>query len=485
MRWYLNVNGQQMGPLDESAVVQMIQSGQVREAWICQEGGSQWQALGAHPPFAQALQGGAPPPPVPAPPPTPAAAAPAAQQGFGQQPEQQGGFGQQPGQQGGFGQQPGQQGGFGQQPQQQGGFGQQPQQQGGFQQPGQQGGFGQQPQQQGGFGQQPQQQGGFGQQPQQQGGFQQPGQQGGFGQGGFGQPGQQQGGMGGVSAGDVAQSFSLQATGSWSVGALFKRVVGMFNPNNYWAEIGAAPGDVKSILMPSVLLMGLLVSVAALLGNLFAFFTFVKWAPGSMILGLLIGLILQTAVIIGEWFILSILINAFAGTFGAQKNPDAARKLAFGALFPMWVAGWLSIVPVGAIRFLGLAGLGFGCYLLYVGLPIVMGAPKEKAGGYTAATMGITFVITFVLMFLSACPVGCATGCAMRASLDRRIRMRRILRRLRRGALTPPPQRCVMPKKVSANGKAPAPARGGDLAQRGDTRFPQLVHARTFGAPSS
>jgi hypothetical protein len=53
MRFYLNRSGQNEGPLEEAAIAQMIQRGEVPPtAYICPEGGSAWQPLSSHPPFA-------------------------------------------------------------------------------------------------------------------------------------------------------------------------------------------------------------------------------------------------------------------------------------------------------------------------------------------------------------------------------------------------------------------------------------------------
>jgi hypothetical protein len=60
-----------------------------------------------------------------------------------------------------------------------------------------------------------------------------------------------------------------------------------------------------------------------------------------------------------------------------------------------------------------LAGLGYGAYFLYLGLPIMNGTPQEKATGYTAATIGIMFVISIVLAFVVACPASCLVASAM------------------------------------------------------------------------
>jgi hypothetical protein len=58
MRFYINRNGNNEGPLDESAIIGMIQRGEYNQGYICPEGGQAWSPLDSHPPFASALAGG-------------------------------------------------------------------------------------------------------------------------------------------------------------------------------------------------------------------------------------------------------------------------------------------------------------------------------------------------------------------------------------------------------------------------------------------
>src|ERR1019366_2975341 len=80
-------------------------------------------------------------------------------------------------------------------------------------------------------------------------------------------------------------------------------------------------------------------------------------------------------------FLVALLIDALAPTFGGEKNPLQALKLATFSYTPAWVAGVLHNIPALGVLVL-LAGL-YSLYVLYLGLPVLMKAPKEKAVGYT------------------------------------------------------------------------------------------------------
>ena len=360
MRWFLNVNGQNSGPYDDAAVVQMIQAGQLTAAWICKEGGNDWVALGAHPPFAQALLALQGAPGVPQTPP-----APQAPMTPGVQPPM-------PGQQ-----VPGQQ------------------------VPGQQV-----------PGQQPSQQWTPQTAP---------------------IPGPQVGAPN-MAAGPEAAPFQDGGNEKDSLGKLFGRIPKLFtSPSAYWDEVGKLKGGFAELLLPNVLLLVGASALFSFLGALIGFRHILAMAPGSMILGLAIAFILQIGVGVGIWLFMALFIDAFAGTFGAQKDGNAARKLALGALTPMWLAGILSIIPFRSVgMILGLAGFGYGCYLLFAGLPKLNATPAPKATGYTAAVMGLMIVISFGLGLLAACPTGCAVGCAARNAF-RKARIRRMIHRKLRG----------------------------------------------------
>jgi hypothetical protein len=109
-------------------------------------------------------------------------------------------------------------------------------------------------------------------------------------------------------------------------------------------------------------------------------------------------------------YLLSLVINALAPSFGAQKDPAQALKVAVYSFTPAWVAGIVQILPSLGILAL-LAGL-YGLYLFYLGLQRLMKCPKEKAVGYTAAVAGIAIAMMIVLSLV----VGAVAGAGSMAA---------------------------------------------------------------------
>src|ERR1017187_671552 len=94
-------------------------------------------------------------------------------------------------------------------------------------------------------------------------------------------------------------------------------------------------------------------------------------------------------------YILSLIINALAPSFGAQKDSGQALKVAVYSYTPAWVAGVLQILPTLGLLAV-LAGL-YGLYLLYLGLPRLMKCPQEKAVGYTAVVVVCAIVLSVII----------------------------------------------------------------------------------------
>jgi hypothetical protein len=98
-------------------------------------------------------------------------------------------------------------------------------------------------------------------------------------------------------------------------------------------------------------------------------------------------------------FVLGLIIDALAPSFGAQKNNAQALKVAVYSYTPAWLAGILNILP--ALGVLAILGALYGIYLLYLGLPRVMKNPEDKSAGYTAVTVIAAIVIGIVISIVA------------------------------------------------------------------------------------
>jgi hypothetical protein len=109
----------------------------------------------------------------------------------------------------------------------------------------------------------------------------------------------------------------------------------------------------------------------------------------------LVGAVFTFVMAIVGIFVLSLIINALAPTFGGQQSSAQALKVAVYSYTPAWVAGVLQLLPTLGILVI-IAAL-YGLYLLYLGLPRLMKCPEDKAIGYTVVVVICAIVISVVI----------------------------------------------------------------------------------------
>ena len=84
-------------------------------------------------------------------------------------------------------------------------------------------------------------------------------------------------------------------------------------------------------------------------------------------------------------YLVGLVINGLASVFGGRPDQRQALKTAAYALTPAWLGTALSFLPMGSLlQFI--AGL-YGVYVLYIGLPIMMQAKEDGAGGYASSVV--------------------------------------------------------------------------------------------------
>ena len=93
-------------------------------------------------------------------------------------------------------------------------------------------------------------------------------------------------------------------------------------------------------------------------------------------------------------YVLSLIIDYLAPTFGGTKSPIQALKVATYSSTAAWVSGIFALMP--GLRMLGILGL-YSVYLLYLGLPVLMKAAKDRSVAYTALVVVVEFVLFMII----------------------------------------------------------------------------------------
>lgn len=178
----------------------------------------------------------------------------------------------------------------------------------------------------------------------------------------------------------------------------------ILKPKETWAAIDTEPATPQSIYIPYVLALAAIGPLAQFIGGqVFGYGGFgVTFRPP--LVTALISAILSYGLALASVFVLALVIDALAPNFGGQKNQVQALKVAAYSATAGWLAGLFGLIPA-----LGILGL-YSFYLLYLGLPVLMKAPQDKALGYT-----VVVVIVAVVLFLV---VGLIVGAFMVPSLS-------------------------------------------------------------------
>jgi hypothetical protein len=198
-------------------------------------------------------------------------------------------------------------------------------------------------------------------------------------------------------------------------GKIIERVKGILTtPRTEWPVAAAEPATVGSLYAGYIAIVVALPTIAGFIkGSLIgsgAFGITVRTPIGMGIVGMLLHYVLTLALV----YVMALIINALAPTFGGQKDMVQALKTVAYAWTAYWIAGIAVIVPwLGWL--IAIAGGVYAIYLLYQGLPHTMKCPPEKAGGYTAVSVIIAIVLGWIVGAIVFGVVGTAamTGAAM------------------------------------------------------------------------
>ncbi len=168
----------------------------------------------------------------------------------------------------------------------------------------------------------------------------------------------------------------------------------ILKPAETWDVIALEPTDVPTLYKTWIAPLAAIGPIAAFIGMTiigsggFGFTVRVPFASG---LGFAI---LSFALSLGSVYVFALIVDRLAPHFGAERNFNQAFKVAAYAPVAAWLAAVFALIP--ALSVLAVVGL-YSLYLLFIGLPKLMKAPAEKAGGFTLAAIGAALVLYIVI----------------------------------------------------------------------------------------
>jgi len=175
---------------------------------------------------------------------------------------------------------------------------------------------------------------------------------------------------------------------------LFARVMAILTkPTSEWPLIAEEPATTADLYRNYILVLAAIPALCSFIKMSFIgmhvpFMGPIHVGVGAGLRGAIVGYALT---LVGV-YLMALLINALAPTFGGQKNPLQALKTVAYAYTASWVAGIGQLLPwIGVL--LTLAGAVYSIYLLNLGLPHTMKCPPEKSKAYTAVSIVIAILV--------------------------------------------------------------------------------------------
>jgi hypothetical protein len=166
----------------------------------------------------------------------------------------------------------------------------------------------------------------------------------------------------------------------------------LVDPKGEWPKIAAEPASVQSLYIGYILILAAIGPIAVVLRSVaFGFGLGIPVAAAMYVLTLV------------TTFIVALIVDALAPTFGGEKNLVASLKLVAYSLTAAWIAGIFRVVPYigGAV---GLIAAVYSIYTLYLGVPTIKKSPENKAMGYTVVVL-ICYILLIAVLGLVFFPI--------------------------------------------------------------------------------
>ena len=178
----------------------------------------------------------------------------------------------------------------------------------------------------------------------------------------------------------------------------------LLTPKTEWPVIAEEQTDVKTLYLSYIMILAAIPAIAGvissmliggLLGSVAGRAGLGAMTGGFAIVHAIVAYIISLVVV----FVVALIVDALAPTFGGTKSQINALKLVAYSATAGWVASIATVIPVlGWI--VAIIGSLYGIYLLYLGLPVLMKCPEDKAVVYLVVIVVVYIVLTWILSAL-------------------------------------------------------------------------------------
>jgi hypothetical protein len=170
------------------------------------------------------------------------------------------------------------------------------------------------------------------------------------------------------------------------------------SPEQGWASIAEKPPSLFSVLGLQLTVLALLPAAAWFYGVTHAGWTLpsgehtfrMTEQSASVIIVLFYGAMIVGTVALGA------MIHWMSATYGAEPSWQKSMTLATYTNMPLFITGCVGLWP--ALWFDLILGTFYAVYLLYVGIPPMMGVPRERGYLFASAALAVGLVMFIGLM---------------------------------------------------------------------------------------
>ena len=186
---------------------------------------------------------------------------------------------------------------------------------------------------------------------------------------------------------------------------MLSHLFGIFvNPRAEWEKISAVDCSIGKCYCSYVFIMAAIAPISGYIGT-----TMFGWEIGareavklSTDSALIIAISFYLVMIVGV-FSMGAMIHWMGQTYGAKQSLSRCIRLAAFTATPLFLVGFVELFPILWLNFVfGLPALAYSVFLLYTGLPIMMGVDQDRGFLFSSAVLAVGLVALISMMVAMA-----------------------------------------------------------------------------------
>jgi len=156
----------------------------------------------------------------------------------------------------------------------------------------------------------------------------------------------------------------------------------LLSPRTEWPTIAGETATVQSLYVGYILILAAIAPLALLIRS------------GGAAIAVAIA---QYVVALVITYLIALIVDALAPTFGGTKDFTQSLKLVAYSYTAPWLAGVFLLLGSTIGGLIGLVAAIYAWYTFYLGVPVMKKCPPEKAVGYTIVVVLCGIVLAIVL----------------------------------------------------------------------------------------